>query len=285
MTSKAAVPVMSTSWFSERHLRASPLNVRTLPAAIRIPRQVGGQLIVFPAGAPRLFVHEGARQALERRFLAAHPGPVMLSITDNRHAMITYSVRKSVLQVRLHHMFLSSPARVLDALVRYVVRDDREASVLVGQYIDVNDRLLARRSRRNIELTTQGTHHDLLKIVDDLNRRYFEGGAKPLVTWGTSVKPVSGKRKTIRLGSYNAIDRLIRLHPVLDRAWVPKYFVEFVLYHEMLHYRFPMTARTMGGSGRRAIHPPEFLEQERRFRHFERATAWEKKNLSRLLRA
>jgi hypothetical protein len=282
MASKAAVPVLSTSWFSERQFRANPLNVRTLPAAIRIPRQVGGQVLAFPTGAPRLFVHEGARQSLERKFMAAHPGPVMLSITDNRHAMITYSVRKGVLCVRLHHMFLSGPSRVLDALVRYVVKDDREASAHVGQFIELNDRLLERRSKRNLALAPAGNHHDLLQIVEALNRRYFDSGAKPLVTWGTQgSKPTSGKRKTIRLGSYSAIDRLIRVHPALDRAWVPKYFVEFVVFHEMLHHVIPISAR----GGRRAIHPPEFIERERRFRQFERATSWEKKNLSRLLRA
>lgn len=281
MSSRAAVPVLSASWFTERHLRANPLNVRALPAAIRIPKKVGGQVLVFPTGSPRLFVHEGARQALERKFLTAHAGPVMLSITDNRHAMVTYSVRKGVLQVRLHHMFLSSPSRVLDALVRYVVRDDAEASATVGHFIELNNRLLERRSRRHLKLAPQGKHHDLLKMVEDLNRRYFDGAVKPLITWGISTRPASGKRKTIRLGSYAAVDRLIRVHPALDRSWVPKYFVEFVVYHEMLHHVFPMTAR----GGRRAIHPPAFMERERKFRQFDRATAWEQKNLSRLLRA
>jgi hypothetical protein len=281
MSSKAAVPVLSASWFSERQFRANPLNVRALPAAIRIPKHVGGQLLVFPTGSPRLFVHEGARQALERKFMAAHPGPVMLSITDNRHAMITYSVRKGVLRVRLHHMFLSSPVRILDALVRYVVKDDADASMTVGHFIELNNRLLERRSRRHLQLITKGTHHDLLKILEDLNRRYFDGNVKPLITWGTGTRPPSGKRKTIRLGSYGAVDRLIRVHPALDRSWVPKYFVEFVVYHEMLHHVFPMTAR----GGRRSLHPPAFMERERKFRRFERATDWEKKNLSRLLRA
>jgi hypothetical protein len=282
MASNQAVPVLSRSWFSERHLRASPLNVRALPAAIRIPKNVGGQVIMFPGGNPSIFVHEGARQALERRFLAAHRGPVMLSITDNRHAMISHTVSKGVLRVRLHHMFLSSPARIADALVRYVVSDHNESSLEVGRFIELNNRLLARRSRRHLKLVTQGNQHDLLRILEDLNRRYFGGGAKPLITWGAPTKkPDGSKRKTIRLGSYGAVDRLIRVHPVLDRAWVPKYFVEFVVYHEMLHHIFPMTSR----GGRRALHPPMFMERERAFRHYERATQWEKKNLARLLRA
>src|SRR6478672_2588681 len=39
-----------------------------MAAAIRIPDRVSTQLaLVFPTQSPRLFVHEGARQALERR--------------------------------------------------------------------------------------------------------------------------------------------------------------------------------------------------------------------------
>ena len=43
-------------------------------AAIRIPERIGLQLaLVFPQVSPRLFVHEGARQALERKLTAASP--------------------------------------------------------------------------------------------------------------------------------------------------------------------------------------------------------------------
>jgi hypothetical protein len=276
-----AVPVVSTSWFSDRQLRAHTLNVRTLPAALRIPHRVGGNLLVLPGGAPRLFVHEGARQALERRFMAAHPGPVMLSITDNRQAMISHSVRKGVLSVRLHHMFLGGPANVLDLLVRYVTRDDAQASHELGRFIDYNAPMLARRTRRHLALATQGKHHDLLAILEDINAKYFGNAVRPLITWGKKTRPKDNKRKTIRLGSYNSVDRLIHVNPALDRAWVPQYFVAFVVYHELLHHHVPTTR----GAARRALHSPEFLRREREFRNYDRANDWEKLHLARLLRA
>src|SRR5579862_9299211 len=106
-------------------------------AAIRIPERVRAQLrLVFPSASPRLFVHEGARQALERRLRGAFPGSVILSITDNRHSIITHRVQRGVLHVRVHHMFLDAPAHVVDSLVRYVVRGDRDASATLGDYID-----------------------------------------------------------------------------------------------------------------------------------------------------
>jgi hypothetical protein len=57
-------------------------------------------------------------------------------------------------------------------------------------------------------------------------------------------------------------------------------FVAFVLYHEMLHHMMPVER----GGGRRELHPLEFREREREFRAFDRAVAWEKRSLSRLLR-
>jgi hypothetical protein len=249
-------------------------------AAIRIPERVGAQLrLVFPASSPRLFVHEGARQSLERKLRAAFSGPVILSITDNRHSIITHRVQKGMLHARVHHMFLDAPGWVVDALVRYVTRGERDASATLGDYIDANGFRLARR-KRNAPLVTRGRCHDLLTIYEKVNLRYFEGEMNALITWGKKPTSKAKRRRTIKLGSYSAVDRLIRVHPALDQKWVPRYFVAYVVYHEMLHHVIPGSR----GLGRVNLHPPEFKERERGFRHFERALAWEKKHVSRLLR-
>jgi hypothetical protein len=257
-------------------------------AAIRIPDRLSAQLsLVFPTPSPRLFVHEGARQSLERRLRIAFSGPVSLSITDNRHSIVSHSTHCGVLMVRIHHMFLDAPAHVVDALVHYMIRADRTASQRVSEYIEAQNGRLARRKARSIPLTPRGKCHDLLEIFREVNERYFEGGCNVLVTWGTrGTRARSGadraSRKSVKLGSYSDLDRLIRLHPVLDRSWVPRYFVAFVLYHEMLHHMMP--AKRSGLGARRELHPAEFREQERMFRAYDRAIAWEKRSLSRLLR-
>jgi hypothetical protein len=250
-------------------------------AAIRIPERAGGQLrLVFPASSPRLFVHEGARQALERRLRGAFPGPVILSITDNRHSIITHRVQRGILHARIHHMFLDAPMHVVDALVRYVTRGDRDASAVLGDYIDDNGFRLARR-KRNAPLVTKGKHHDLLALYQKVNDRYFGGGMNALITWGKRPTVKTNTRRTIKLGSYSAVDRLIRVHPALDQKWVPRYFVEYVVYHEMLHHVIPGSR----GLGRVNLHPPEFKAREKEFRHFERSLTWEKKQVGRLLRS
>jgi hypothetical protein len=249
-------------------------------AAIRIPQRVGRQLrLVFPQASPRLFVHEGARQALERKLRQAFAGPVVLSITDNRHSIITHRVQKGTLHARVHHMFLDAPVAVVDALVLYVTDGDRDASALLGDFIDDNGFRLARR-KRNAPLVSKGKHHDLLALYGKINERYFDGAVNALITWGKGPTRKTAERKTIKLGSYAAFDRLIRVHPALDRKWVPRYFVAYVVYHEMLHHVIPGSR----GLGRVNLHPPEFKAREKEFRHFERALAWEKKHVARLLR-
>ncbi len=310
MSARTSVPELD-QWLAPRWSRGGAALARSAPArggrsqallpaaAIRVPERLSAQLaLVFPSAAPQLFVHEGARQSLERRLKAACPGrPVVLSITDNRHSIISHSLKNNVLHARIHHMFLDAPPRVIDALVRYVARDDREASQIVGHYIEANGTRLARRRPRAIPLVARGQHHDLLSIFNDLNQRYFNGSCHALITWGRRTRrPNREPRRAIKLGSYSSLERLIRIHPVLDRAWVPRYFVAYVVYHEMLHHMIPSArgnarqassniASAKGQIARRVLHPPEFLEREREFRNYERALEWERRHITRLLRA
>jgi CTP:molybdopterin cytidylyltransferase MocA len=286
-------------------LRRSPrgpggaLAPRVAPAAVRIPdpRQLSFD-ITFPAGYPRIFVHEGARQALERRLSQAYQRPVILSVTDNARRMISCSRRNGILTARIHHMFLDADPEVQDALVRYVVKSERNASMLVGRYIDDNGHRIRATRPMSGKVHTQGDHHDLLALFHKVNDRYFGGQVDALITWGRRVrrparKPDAAARgrtgripppdapRSIKLGTYSATERLIRIHPVLDKPWVPRYFVSFVLYHEMLHHVMPATVV----AGRRVLHPPIFQARERLFRDFERSIAWERRHLHRLLRA
>jgi hypothetical protein len=259
---------------------------RIAPAAVRIPDPRQSQMpLRFGSIAtigPQIFVHEGARQALERRLVAAFAGPVQLAVTDNRHRMITHTRARGTLRVRVHMMFLDAPDRVLDALVRYVVFGDRQASQLVGLYIQANNYRI--RAVRPVPgpLRTRGRVHDLVKILGDVNERYFGSAVTDvLITWGRRTLPRDKKRRTIKLGSYSAIERLIRLHPALDNEWVPRYFVGYIVYHELLHHVIP----AYHAGGRAVLHTPEFQRRERLYPHYERAIEWERKHIDRLLRS
>ncbi len=262
--------------------RGSVLAPRMATAAVRIPGPVRTSWpSEVPGGGPQIFVHEGARQALERRMGLAVAGPVQLAVTDNLRRMVTHTRSRGTLRVRLHMMFLDAPERVKEGLVRYVVRGDRDASHIVGEYIDSNSfRIRAERPVKHA-LQTKGQFHDLGAILSMLNTRYFGGqGADALITWGRRTAPKSNTRAAIKLGTYSATERLIRIHPALDQRWIPRYFVTYIVFHELLHHIIPPVR--LGKTTE--MHPARFSILERLYPQYARALEWERKHLNRLLR-
>ena len=63
------------------------------------------------------------------------------------------------------------------------------------------------------------------------------------------------------LGHYDPSHNAIVLSRVLDRPGTPRLAVEYVLFHEMLHLRYP--AEHTGA--RRRVHTREFKEAEKQF--------------------
>ncbi|MGZ4965877.1 MAG: SprT-like domain-containing protein [Chthoniobacterales bacterium] len=131
-----------------------------------------------------------------------------------------------------------------------------------------------------LNLEQEGQHFDLREIFDRLNARYFRGRLR-------GYKVVWGQRRRRRakdffvFGSIQEEDRVIRINPRLDQEWVPLWFLQYVLYHEMLHSVVP---DEVGPGGRRRVHTEEFYRRERKFRGYHRARRWEDENLARFLR-
>lgn len=227
---------------------------------------------------------EQAERSLERR-IRAHlsRGELSVTLTDNRYTMI--SVRRETkgvkrYKVRLHHMFANSSPMITKALARYISLNDRDASKQLGDFIDANQQFVRTRARRTVEpkLVTKGQFHDLGDIYDFLNARYFGNAIDARITWGQkNRKPI--RRNSIKMGSYSVEDKLIRIHRSLDRAFVPRFFVEWVVYHEMLHQVHAIKVV----NGRRMFHSREFLRDEAKFDHYGEARAWERANLDALL--
>ena len=131
-----------------------------------------------------------------------------------------------------------------------------------------------------ISLRQEGNHFDLRELFNEVNQRYFRGRLRNYkVQWGRRRK--QPPKDHFVFGTIQEQDRVIRIHPLLDQAFVPRWYLKYVLYHEMLHSVVPdETLR----SGRRRIHTPEFNRRERAYRNYQRARRWEERNLARFLR-
>jgi hypothetical protein len=134
--------------------------------------------------------------------------------------------------------------------------------------------------QRQFMFPEQGRHFNLREIFDKLNARYFRNRLKGYqVVWGKKRR--DRPTNEIVFGTIQECDRLIRIHPLLDRAFIPRWFVEYVVYHEMCHAVIPDLYTK---SGKRIVHHDAFFERERRFHWFKRAKRWEEENLGRFLR-
>jgi hypothetical protein len=206
-----------------------------------------------------------------------------LDITDNTHTMISFKRRQGEYRVRMHHMFLAAPEPVVTALASYIRDLEPSASAELDGFIATHRAFIRRvtpeQLRRRVPIRAEGEVFDLQEVFDDINRRFFRGQVHATITWARV--PVARRvRTSIKLGSYASESRLIRIHPALDQSWVPRFFVESVVFHEMLHHLSPATLR----HGRRCVHTPDFLARERRFPHYQRALRWEREHLDLLLR-
>ena len=109
--------------------------------------------------------------------------------------------------------------------------------------------------------TPQGKHFNLEEIFEELNQRYFSGLlGRPRLSWSRTAARAS-------LGHFDAAHNAILISRIFDRPDVPKFLVESIVYHEMLHVKHPVIHRP----GRRCVHSSLFREEERRFPQFAEA--------------
>lgn len=125
---------------------------------------------------------------------------------------------------------------------------------------------------KKIITSSKGAVYDLEGIFEKINQIYFQNSIpKPVLTWSA--------RKTFRiLGHHDAAHKTIVVSRSLDDRNVPKYVVEFVVFHEMLHIFHP----TEHKNGRRYNHTPEFRRNERKFLYFTEAEDWIERNAKNL---
>jgi hypothetical protein len=71
------------------------------------------------------------------------------------------------------------------------------------------------------------------------------------------------------------------MNPILDHEKVPLFFLEFVVYHEMLH---AVCEPLIDSRGRTWVHTREFRAREKLHPFFASAKAWEKQSLTVLKR-
>jgi len=184
----------------------------------------------------------------------------------------TIRLREGRLLVRISDLLEGAPESVLCAIAHILLAKiyrkpiDREHAARYRRYISTHHMSqkahLVRQIRGRKRITTaQGHAYHLEEIFEDLNRQYFHGlMARPLMTW-------SSERARNRLGHYDPAHNAIVVSSLFDHPRVPRYVVEYILYHEMLHLKHPVKLR----GSRRCVHSAEFQAEERLFEKLDAA--------------
>lgn len=187
----------------------------------------------------------------------------------------TIRLREGHLKVHLSDLLEGAPENVLHAIAHILLaklyRKPIEA-VHSARYrrfassesvMKQTERIRQTRGRKRIS-TAKGAHYDLDEVFDALNMRFFYGLlGKPQLTWSEH-----SARRT--LGHYDAAHNTIMVSKVFDRKNTPRFAIEYLMYHEMLHLKHPVKVR----GGRRCVHPREFQAEEKLFPELELAKAY-----------
>src|SRR5262249_15719231 len=184
----------------------------------------------------------------------------------------TIRLREGKLLVRLSDLLEGAPDSILYAIAHILLAkmyrkpiDAAQAAryrKYVGSHELVRKAHLVRQMRGRKKLhSAKGRLYDLDAIFEDLNLRFFHGlMARPRMSWSP------GKTRRI-LGHYDPAHNAIIISRIFDHPAVPRYAVEYIVYHEMLHLRHPVK---LNGS-RRCVHSPAFKAEERLFPQLEAA--------------
>lgn len=190
----------------------------------------------------------------------------------------TIRLREGLIHVSLSDLLEGAPEPVVRAIAHILL------AKLYKKPIDPRQNLRYKRFASSAAVTRQteiirsargnkryfgpeGRFYHLEEVFDSLNTRFFGGLlGRPQLTWSEGM----AKRA---LGHYDAAHNTIVVSRVFDRPSSPKYAIEYLLYHEMLHLKHPVRMRGL----RRCVHSREFKAEEELFPQLKEALAFIKR--------
>lgn len=201
-----------------------------------------------------------------------------MRIADYRSTVVRVVRRGGLCRVSVHSRLAAAPPGVFVAAVRCVWdRLDRRAPD-PADVRTLDDFLRDHRTAVPPPApagSADGRHVDLAAVCRSVNARFFDGQA-PVV--GVAWTP---RRSFRRLADCHPEAGIIRVSRLLDSPRVPRYYIEYLIYHELLHLVVPPVTR----GGRRCFHHPAFRRLERQFPQYRAAREFQERMLPSLARA
>jgi hypothetical protein len=227
-------------------------------------------------------VREGLLELFQESYLEVRPGTPTPELKIEFFAFAnlnnTIRLRNGRLLVRLSDLLEGAPEAVLRAIAHILLAKiyrrpiDRGHAARYRKYVGSHDIVrkahLVRQMRgRKMLRPARGHVYDLDLMFEELNTRFFHGlMARPRMSW-------SQTRTRRILGHYDPAHNAIVISRIFDHPSMPRYVLEYIVYHEMLHLKYPVRLR----GSRRCVHSKEFQTEEKLFPHVVDANAFLKR--------
>ena len=227
-------------------------------------------------------MREGLLELFQETYGEMRPGslPPEIKIEFFAFANVnnTIRLRDGKLLVRLSDLLEGAPEAVLRAIAHILLAKmyrrpiDRAQAARYRKYVASHEIVrkahLVRQLRgRKLLRSPRGHFYDLDAVFEELNTRFFHGlMARPRMSWS------QGKTRRI-LGHYDPAHNAIIISRIFDHPGVPRYVLEYIVYHEMLHLKHPVKLR----GSRRCVHSAEFQAEEKLFPRVAEANAFLKR--------
>ncbi len=191
-----------------------------------------------------------------------------------RHTVEWNGIR---IKVKVSRLFSDAPVHILEIIALLLLSRVYKKKI-DGQtrstYSAYSKQLNYKRQTRKINYEPGGKHYNLSLIYQRLNIMYFNCDLQITnIGW-------SKKNSYTRLGFFDKSRNLIVISKIFDSPLVTLRVLQYLMYHEMLHARFP--EKTV--NNRRRIHTSQFRAEERKFPDFDEIQSWININTRRLAR-
>jgi hypothetical protein len=222
-----------------------------------------------------------ARESLARYMAALQVARQALSATLERHwprrrQLICFRPMEAIYQVKTTSQ--TCPLNLPTPMITFSAHDFGRLARLIGRRdAAIRQEVVKAMERPDYQAVRQeldrlgglrshlgGVHHGLETVFARVNERFFRGlMPRPRLVWSA----VLTARK---FGHYDYVHDTLLISATVDRADVPEFVIDFLMYHELLHKEMGVDR----SGGRAYAHTPEFRAAERRFPQYHEAEAF-----------
>ncbi len=164
------------------------------------------------------------------------PSNSIVNFKKSNNNIIKVKKRLFTLDINIHPAFLKADKNLIQDIVNFINQDkskdlkeskNRISKFFNENYIPQKIKIKNKFKYKNIQFNFQDIIANLKNVYTNINFNDLK------ITWGKNYK---NRRRSIRFGSFDKKNNLIRIHPSLDNINIPDFFIRSIIYHEITHF-------------------------------------------------